>query len=281
MFQAALPLQGSSMPQPARHDQLPRLTRLINWESLDSTTDGPEADATSTASNNNGLPTLGTDSLPLPRGTLQARNCVEACSDDIDGSLGYRPMQYAAGVSNTNTNTIPPQGPLHDGSTGDRLQQGLHALHSVGFPSVDAFALEYYTSRLGPSPEASLVEQRRGLSTLGHLVMVLQNASSRADPVEAAGLHNGIATAARDLYISELRGLGYIPYNPEEAEHQVSRQPAHTQASIGTADRTHLQLPHLYRLLYDLLTHVGCRPDLVDATVRNSIQGLWKSSFAA
>ena len=233
MLRAGLPLQDSSMPQPARHDQLPRLTRLINWESLHSTTDGADADLTPTASNN-GLPTLDTDSLPLPRGIPDAARSgriqerfVEACSDDIDGSPGYRPVQSAGGESNTNTNTNtntnPPQGPPHDGSTGDRLQQGLHALHSLGFPSVDAFALEYYTARLGPSPEASRVEQRRGLSALGRLVMVLQNASSRADPVEAAGLHNEIATAARDLYISELRSLDYIPYNPEEAEHQVSQ----------------------------------------------------------
>ena len=202
------------MPRPARHDQLPRLTRLINWESLSSTTDGADADPASTASDN-GLPTLDTDSLPLPRGSPDAARRSGPSQD---------PLQ-ARNYLEADTNTNPPQGPLHDGSTGDRLQQCLHTLHSVGFPSVDAFALEYYTAHLGPSPEASSVEQRRGLSTLGHLVMVLQNASSRADPVEAAGLHNGIATAARDLYISELRSLDYTPYNPEEAEHQVSWSP--------------------------------------------------------
>lgn len=119
--------------------------------------------------------------------------------------------------------TRPPPGPFHDESTNDRLQQCLHTLHSVGFPSVDTFALEYYTTRLGPSSEGSTMKQPQGLNALGHLVMVLQNASTQMGTVEAAGLHHGITKAARDLYISELRALDYTLYNPEETEHQVSR----------------------------------------------------------
>lgn len=53
--------------------------------------------------------------------------------------------------------------------------------------------------------------------------MVLQAASSREDPVEAAGLHNGIAEAARDLYRSELRSLRKAPYTPQLADYHMSR----------------------------------------------------------
>ncbi|KAJ5601974.1 hypothetical protein N7510_011508 [Penicillium lagena] len=217
------------MPRPARHDQLPRLTRLINWESLGSMTDETDADSASTA-RDYGLPILGTDSLPLPRGipdaargngpfqdALQTQNCLEALPDHTDTALESRPIQCVENSSNTS----PPQGPFHDESTSGRLQQCLYTLHSVGFSSVDAFALEYYTARLGPLPEASVAKQPQGLSTLGQLVMVLQNASTRMGTVEAAGLLHGIAKAAHDLYISELRALDYTLYNPEEAEHQT------------------------------------------------------------
>jgi len=219
------------MPRPDRHDQLPLLTRLINWESLGSMTGGADADLASTA-RDYGLPILGTDSLLLPRGipdaargggpfqdAFQTRNFVEALPDHTDTALEYLPIQC---VENS-LNTSPPPGPFYDESTSGRLQQCLYTLHSVGFSSVDAFALEYYTARLGPLPEASVVKQPKGLSTLGHLVMVLQNASTRVGTVEASGLQHGIAKAARDLYISELRALDYALYNPKEAEHQVSR----------------------------------------------------------
>ncbi|KAJ5198564.1 uncharacterized protein N7498_007681 [Penicillium cinerascens] len=219
------------MPRPDRHDQLPRLTRLINWEYLGSMTDGTDVDLASTA-RDYGLPILGTDSLPLPRGipdaargsglfqdASQAQNFVEAPSDYMGAALEYRPIQSMESVSDTRLS----RGPFHDESMSGRLQQCLHTLHSVGFSSVDEFALEYYTARLGSSPEASMIKQPKGLSTLGHLVMVLENASTRMGTVEAAGLHHGIAKAARDLYISELRAMDYTLYNPEEAEHQVGR----------------------------------------------------------
>jgi hypothetical protein len=237
---------------------------LINWESLGLMTDGADADLASTT-RDYGLPILGTDSLLLPRGipdaakgdsrfqdAFQTRSCVEALPDHTDTALEYPPMQ----CMENSLNTGPPRGTFHDESMSGRLQQCLNTLHSVGFSSVDAFALEYYTARLGPLPEASVVKQPKGLSTLGHLVMVLLNASTRAGTVEASSLQHGIAKAARDLYTSELRGLDYTLYNPEEAEHQ---------------------LPQIYLLLHDLLTQVGCRHDLVDATVRTSIQGLLKS----
>jgi hypothetical protein len=103
-----------------------------------------------------------------------------------------------------------------------RLQQCLNTLHSAGFPSVDAFALAYYSTRLSHSPHASSIGPQENQSILGRLVMVLQAASSRADPVEAADLHHGVADAARDLYKSELRSLRLAPYAPQLAEYQVS-----------------------------------------------------------
>lgn len=218
------------MPRPDRHDQLPQLTRLINWESLGLMTDEADTDSASTA-RNYGLPILSTNSLLLPRGipdaakgsdpsqdAFQTQNCVKALPEHMGTALEYPPMQC---VENS-LNTSPPRGPFYDESTSSRLQQCLCMLHLVGFSSVDAFALEYYTAHLGPLPEAFVVKQPKSLSALGNLIMVLLNASARVDTVEASHLQHGIAKAARDLYISELRALDYTLYNPEEAEHQVS-----------------------------------------------------------
>ncbi|OQE45090.1 hypothetical protein PENCOP_c002G00602 [Penicillium coprophilum] len=253
------------MPRPARHDRLPRLTGLIDWESLGSMSNEADADLASTA-NEYGLPILGTDSLLLPHGvpdtiresgpfqdSLELQTYVNAFPEHSGAALEYGSVRYMENTSNKSS-----RGPLHDESMSSRMQQCLHTLHSVGFASVDSFALEYYTALLGSSAEASSMGQPIGSSDLSHLVMVLQNASTRTGTVEAAGLHDGSTKTARDIYISELRTMDHTSYNPEKAEHQ---------------------LPHIYLLLHDLLTQVGCRPNIIDTTIRASIQGLFKSSL--
>ncbi|KAJ6108380.1 hypothetical protein N7523_009703 [Penicillium sp. IBT 18751x] len=218
------------MPRPARHDQLPRLTGLINWESLGSMIDGTDAELAPTVEDRS-LPILGTDSLLLPRGILdasnrrslsqdayQAQNCVGPLSNPADTALEFFPIQCMGSCSDT----LSPRGPSNDKSMSGRLQQCQHALQSLGFPSVDAFTLEYYTARLGSLPQRSVVEQREGLSTLDRLVMLLQNALPRVDAMDAGGLHRDIAKSARDLYIAELRDFDHTLYDPDKAEHQVS-----------------------------------------------------------
>jgi hypothetical protein len=108
-----------------------------------------------------------------------------------------------------------------------RLQQCQDALQSLGFPSVDAFALEYYTARLGFLLQRPIVEQREGQSTLDRLVMLLQNAVLRVDARDTGGLNRDIAKSARDLYIAELRDFDHTLYDPDKAEYQVSEVAYH------------------------------------------------------
>jgi hypothetical protein len=220
-----------------KYDQLPQLTRLIDWESL-----GLRAERADTAvghqrpppvplAGERGLPDLGTDGLPLPLSAT--RHTAGELSDPahMRQDLGTPPYQAGpplddgqvphAGVIQKASSLYAPN---PDDDMRRRLQQCLGTLHSAGFTSVDSFAVAYYSTRLSHSPHASSIGLQGNLSLLGRLVMVLQSASSRADPVEAAGLHNGIAEAARDLYKFELRALGLAPYTPQLAEYQVSRQ---------------------------------------------------------
>ncbi|KAJ5129749.1 uncharacterized protein N7515_005788 [Penicillium bovifimosum] len=217
------------MPRPARHDQLPRLTGLINWECLDSLVDGTDAELASTVEERS-LPILGTDSLPLPRGILDAANSRKLSQDadqtqssvqllpgPLDAALEPCPLQYMGSCSDT----VSPQGSSSDQSMSGRLQQCQHALQLLGFPSVDAFALEYYTARFGPRLRRSGVEQREGLSTVDRLAMLLQN-ESRVDAMDPGGLQRDIGKSARELYIAELRDFDHKLYDPHKAEHQVS-----------------------------------------------------------
>ncbi|KAJ5195229.1 uncharacterized protein N7498_008667 [Penicillium cinerascens] len=170
-----------------------------------------------------------------------------------DAALEPFPLQYMRSPSDT----VSPRGPSSDQSMSARLQQCQHALQLLGFPSVDAFVLEYYTARFGPGSRRSGVEQREGLNTLDRLAMLLQNESPRGDAMDTGGLQRDIEKSARELCIAELRDIDHKLYDPDKAEHQF---------------------PQIYKLLYDMLTVVGCRPDLVDATVRSSIQGLLSTS---
>lgn len=218
------------MPRPARHDQLPRLTGLINWECLGSLVDGTDAELASTVEERS-LPILGTDSLPLPRGILDAANRRKLSQDadqtqssvrllpgPLDAALEPFPLQYMGSCSDT----VSPRGPSSDQSMSGRLQQCQHALQLLGFPSVDAFALEYYTARFGPGSRRSGVEQREGLSTLDCLAMLLQNESPRVDAMDPGGLQRDIGKSARELCIAELRDFDHKLYDPDKAEHQVS-----------------------------------------------------------
>lgn len=209
------------MPQPVKYEQLPQLTRLIDWESLGLRTERADAAVWNhrppPVAGDRGLPSLGSDGLPLPLSA--SRHTAGEFQDPPPGDQGDGEFQHA-GVTQESSTLC---GPDPDDGMHNRLQQCLNALHSAGFPSVDSFALAYYTSRLNHSPQASSIVLQGNLSTLGRLIMVLQTASSRADPVEAAGLHNGIAEAARDLYRSELRSLSLAPYTPQLAEYQASR----------------------------------------------------------
>jgi len=220
------------MPQPVKYEQLPQLTRLIDWESLGLRTERPDEAVWNRPppAGDRGLPNLGMDGLPLPLSatrhtagelpdTPHRRQDLGAPPYQADAPLDDGQVQHAGVTQEASTLYAldPDDGMRH------RLQQCLDTLHSAGFPSVDSFALAYYTTRLSHSPHASSIGLQRNLSTLGHLVVILQSASSKADPVEAAGLHNGIAEAARDLYKSELRSLRLAPYAPQLAEYQVSR----------------------------------------------------------
>jgi hypothetical protein len=192
--------------------------------------DGIDAELASTVEDRS-LPILGTDSLPLPRGILdaangrslsqdayQAQNHMGPLSNPADAALQFSPIQYMGSSSDT----VSPRGPSNDQSMSGRLQQCQHALQSLGFPSVDAFALEYYKARLGSLPQRSVVEQREDLGTLDRLVRLLQNALPRVDAMDVGGLHRDIAKSARDLYIAELRDFDHTLYDPDKAEHQVS-----------------------------------------------------------
>ncbi|KAJ5767921.1 hypothetical protein N7533_000504 [Penicillium manginii] len=218
------------MPRPARHDELPRWTGQINWECLGSMVDGTDAEPASTVEDRC-LPVLGTDSLPLPRGILdatnrsklsqdpyQTQNFLGPLSNHADLAIEFFPIQYME----SSLDTVSPRSPSNNQSMSGRLQQCQHALQSLGFPSVDAFALEYYTARLGPLPKGSGVEQREGLSTLDRLLMLLQNELPRLDTMDANNLHQVYPRFARDLCIVELRNIDHASYDPDKAEDQVS-----------------------------------------------------------
>lgn len=219
------------MPRPARHDQLPRLTGLIDWEALGSLIDGNDTELPSTVEDRS-LPILGTDSLPLPRGILdansrslsqdvdQVQNWVGPLSSPPDAALGFFPLQYLE----TPSETVFPRDPSSDfdQSMTSRLQQGRNALRSLGFPSVDAFAFEYYTARLGSSPRISVEEDCGDRGTFDRLVTLLQNASPQVEAIDVNGLHQDMARSARDLYIAELRDFDHASYNTDKAEQQVS-----------------------------------------------------------
>ncbi|KAJ5226525.1 hypothetical protein N7468_007750 [Penicillium chermesinum] len=218
------------MPRPARHDQLPQLTRLIDWESLTSNTyarDGISVSATS----DSGLPALDASSLPLPYGNpdvpwaedpfndaLETQDYVQLLPSNTDPTQ----ENYSAQSMRSGRNTDLPRDPIQDGNTTSRLEQCVQAILSAGFLSAESFVLEYFLSRLRPPLRAATLQQSRGSSTLGQLVMVLQSASTCMDPVEVAGLHHGIIKAAGQVCSLELQQLKCSSYHPEEVEYQVS-----------------------------------------------------------
>ncbi|KAJ5383240.1 hypothetical protein N7517_001151 [Penicillium concentricum] len=217
------------MPRPARHDQLPRLTSLINWECLGPLVDETDAELASTVEERS-LSILGTDSLPLPRGILDAANrklfqdadqtqsSVRLLPGPLDAALEPFPLQYMGSCSDTVFSRVPSS----DQSMSGRLQQCQHALQLLGFPSVDAFALEYYTARFEPGSRRSGVEQREGLSTLDRLAMLLQNESPQVGAMDPGGLQRDIGKSARELCIAELRDFDHKLYDPDKAEHQFN-----------------------------------------------------------
>lgn len=222
------------MPQPAKYEQLPQLTRLIDWESLGLRTERADAvvwnQRPPPVAGDRGLPNLGTDGLPLPLSATRHTAGEVRTPPHVRQDLGTPPFQADTLLDDgqvQHTRVTQEASTLYASDPDDgmrhRLQQCLDTLHSAGFSSVDSFAVAYYTTHLNHPPHASSIGLQGNLSTLGRLVMVLQSASSRADPVEAAGLHNGVAEAARDLYKSELRSLRLAPYTPQLAEYQVSR----------------------------------------------------------
>lgn len=223
------------MPRPARYDKLPHSTGLINWESLGSSIEGTDAELASTVEDPS-LPILGTNSLPLPRGILDAANrsklsqdayqkqdFVEPLSNPTAAALETFPNQYME----ISSDTISALGPSGDQSVSGRLQQCQYALKSFGFPSVDAFALEYYTACLGPLPQRLGVEQREGLTTLDRLFMLLQNKLPPVYAMKAGNLHQDNAQSARNIYVAELRNIDYRRYDPDKPEEQVSEAIQH------------------------------------------------------
>lgn len=224
------------MPRPARYDHLPRLTDSIKWTSLGSRADGADAtawDLTPQAAGDSGLPSLNTDGLPLPisiHTPSPGESGIAPGFETQEPTTAAGPLQYSGdgtqdgthGQRSGNTSQAgQPFVPFHDGQSKDRMQHCLHALEYAGFPSVEAFALEFFSSRLGMTPVSLTPEQQTRSSTLEYLVVVLQKLSLQLEPPQAASLQNGIAEAAKELYLAELRNLD-SPYDPQRAEYQVS-----------------------------------------------------------